>query len=76
MSYVGSVAGFFVIYLLPIATYLVKLKNDSDSPLLAQAYDLNNQYQNMKLYQTKIEPQKQNENEKYIYKELDKVNDD
>jgi len=37
---------------------------------------MNLQYQNMKLYQTKIEPTKSNSDEKYMYKELDNVNDD
>ena len=35
LGYVGSVAGLFVIYFLPILTYLVKLKNESDNPILA-----------------------------------------
>lgn len=56
LSYVGSVAGLFMIYFLPIGTYLTKLKNDSDNPVLFQAQQLSHNYQNMKLYQSKVEP--------------------
>jgi len=37
LGYVGAVAGIFVLYALPIFTYLVKLKNESDNPIISQA---------------------------------------
>jgi len=50
LGYVGAVAGLFIIYLLPVCTYLCKLKNDSDNPILYQAQNLQHNYQNNKLY--------------------------
>lgn len=41
LSYVGAVSSQFVIYILPTVTYLVKLKNDSDNPILYEANKLN-----------------------------------
>lgn len=38
LSYVGSVGGLFIIYLLPVVSYLHKLKFDLDNPVLAEAY--------------------------------------
>ena len=37
LGYVGSVCGLFVIYILPITTYLVKLRNECDNPIIAEA---------------------------------------
>lgn len=44
-----------MIYFLPVGTYLTKLKNDSDNPVLYQAQQMSHNYQNMKLYQSKVE---------------------
>lgn len=37
LGYVGAVAGIFVLYALPILTYLVKLKNEADNPIISEA---------------------------------------
>jgi len=37
LGYVGAVAGMVVLYALPILTYLVKLKNESDNPVIFQS---------------------------------------
>ena len=37
LSYVGAVAGLFIVYILPVMTYLQKLKIESDNPLFAEA---------------------------------------
>jgi hypothetical protein len=37
LSYVGSVAGFFVLYSLPVFTYLQKLKDEIENPILTEA---------------------------------------
>jgi len=44
LGYVGSVCGLFVIYILPITTYLVKLKNECDNPIIAEADLMNRRY--------------------------------
>ena len=44
LSYVGAVAGLFMIYFLPIVTYLVKLKNECDNPILYKALKMNDEY--------------------------------
>ena len=57
LGYVGAVAGIFVLYALPILTYLVKLKNESDNPIISQAQQLIQNHQIKKLYQEKEEVQ-------------------
>ena len=37
LGYVGAIAGIIVLYALPILTYLVMLKNESDNPIISQA---------------------------------------
>ena len=54
LGYVGSVCGLFVIYILPISTYLVKLKYEVDNPIIAEADKMNREYQHKKLYQSKL----------------------
>lgn len=54
LGYVGSVGGLMIVYILPVVTYLVKLKQEYDNPLLAEATELYNTYLNKKLYQDNI----------------------
>ena len=37
LGYVGAVAGIIVLYGLPIMTYLVMLKNESENPIISQS---------------------------------------
>lgn len=54
LSYVGAVAGLFVVYILPVVTHLHKLKIESDNPLFAEATQISNMYYNDKMYQEKL----------------------
>jgi len=42
LSYIGSVAGFMIIYCMPVLVYLKRLKTRITNPLLAQALETNN----------------------------------
>ena len=53
LSYVGAVAGIFALYLVPIATYLSKLKMDYENPLLSLANQMNRDFEHKRLYQRK-----------------------
>jgi len=53
LSYVGAVAGIFALYLIPIATYLSKLKLDYENPLLSLADQMNRDFEHKRLYQQK-----------------------
>ena len=46
--------GLFVVYILPVVTYLQKLKIESDNPLFAEAAQISNMYYNVKMYQEKL----------------------
>lgn len=50
LGYVGSFSGLFIVYFLPILTYLTKLKNDSENPLLADANLIHQDYLLKKQY--------------------------
>ena len=54
LSLVGAVAGLFIVYMLPVFTYLAKLKTEVDNPTLARANQMYIDYKNRKLYQEKI----------------------
>ena len=41
LGYIGSVAGLVIVYILPVITYLKKLKTELENPLLAKALDKN-----------------------------------
>jgi Mn2+/Fe2+ NRAMP family transporter len=41
LSYVGALAGFVVIYCLPVLVYLKKMKIAITNPLLAEAIEMN-----------------------------------
>jgi len=51
LGYVGSVGGLFIVYIMPVVTYLVKLKHQCDNPILNEAHDIQTNYLNKKLYQ-------------------------
>ena len=51
LSYVGAVAGIFAIYLVPISTYLCKLKMDYENPLLTLTNQMNRDFEHKRLYQ-------------------------
>jgi amino acid permease len=55
LGYVGAVAGIFVLYALPIATYLVKLKNEADNPIISIASEMARTRKTKKLYQVSEE---------------------
>lgn len=54
LSLVGAVAGLIIVYMLPVFTYLAKLKTEVDNPTLARANQLYIDYKNRKLYQEKM----------------------
>lgn len=37
LGLVGSIAGFFIVYFLPVITYLKKVKTECEHPILAKA---------------------------------------
>lgn len=41
LSYVGAFAGFIIIYLIPVLTYLKMLKTEYENPVLAKAIQNN-----------------------------------
>jgi len=50
LSVVGSVCGLFVLYFLPILTYLTKLHHECQNPVFAEANKINQDYLYNKLY--------------------------
>lgn len=39
LGIIGSIAGLVIVYILPVITYLKKLKTEIDNPMLAKALD-------------------------------------
>lgn len=41
LGIIGSVAGLFIVYILPVITYLKKIKTECENPILAKAIEKN-----------------------------------
>ena len=41
LGLVGSIAGLIIVYVLPVITYLKKIKTECEHPILAKAIDQN-----------------------------------
>jgi hypothetical protein len=39
LGLIGSIAGLFIVYILPVITYLKKVKTECEFPILAKAID-------------------------------------
>ena len=50
LSVIGSVGGLLIVYVFPVVSYLVKLFEESQNPILTHVTDMDWQYQNNKLY--------------------------
>lgn len=50
LANVGAVCGCILVYFLPVLTYLMKLKGDSDNPVLSHIVEMKWDYLNQKLY--------------------------
>jgi hypothetical protein len=41
LGIIGSIAGLIIVYILPVITYLKKVKTECENPILAKALDKN-----------------------------------
>lgn len=55
LASIGSVCGCILVYFLPVLTYLMKLKGDSDNPVLSHIVEMKWNYMNQKLYSLKYQ---------------------
>lgn len=53
LGYLGAVFGCILVYFLPVLTYLRKLKEEADNPILADVIEMRYSYLNDKLYSEK-----------------------
>lgn len=53
LSYLGAVFGCILVYFMPVMTYLKKLREEADNPILSDVIEMRHSYLNEKMYNEK-----------------------